>query len=341
MDQVQPNAQGVYSCVAANAVSNQTANSSAELLVYYVPDGHPECMWVPSVNYSHVQLVCSWSGAYPAPELRWRDEAQDPAQDPAQVADSLSLTLNASLLSDGQTVRCTGRHQLLGPGEERTCSFTFRSPYPEGEPLATALEATSVTLTCREVSSVPPADTTWRRGQQQDVIVPGSKYVLSEDGPALKLTILNVSQDDQGVYFCRSQNALAVRELEVYLTVKTSSAYTGAAIGLFIAALIAALAVVVAKTLYASRHRICLGGGFEQIEEDRAEVLSLVDSDDEQLFQDAVPQLPPVTPDPQTTLVQIHRIPSSDHEDAETAEASWQQLEDTEQTDEPEDLVTF
>ncbi len=48
-----------------------------------------------------------------------------------------------------------------------------------------------------------------------------------------------------------------------------------------------------------------------QMEEDRGDVLSLVESDDEQIFQDAVPRLPPLTNGRQTTLVQIHRIPSS------------------------------
>ncbi|XP_042369987.1 V-set and immunoglobulin domain-containing protein 10-like [Plectropomus leopardus] len=77
------------------------------------------------------------------------------------------------------------------------------------------------------------------------------------------------------------------------------------------------------------------------MEEDRGDVLSLVESDDEQIFQDAVPRLPPITNGRHTTLVQIHRIPSSDNEDAETADTSPQQQEDTAQTEEPADLVTF
>lgn len=48
-----------------------------------------------------------------------------------------------------------------------------------------------------------------------------------------------------------------------------------------------------------------------QVEEDRGDVLSLVESDDEQIFQDTVPRLPPITNGCHTTLVQIHRIPSS------------------------------
>lgn len=69
--------------------------------------------------------------------------------------------------------------------------------------------------------SVPAANTTWRKGPQQENIVPGLKYFLDKNGPVLKLTIRNISKDDEGVYFCRSENPLAVRELEVYLTVRS------------------------------------------------------------------------------------------------------------------------
>ncbi|XP_042276941.1 V-set and immunoglobulin domain-containing protein 10 isoform X1 [Thunnus maccoyii] len=344
---IQPSAQGVYSCMAQNTVSHQAVNKSTQLLVYYVPDRHPECMWVRVQDSSHVLFNCTWFGAYPTPTLRWGEDEGDRGVRQkgriyaAEVTDSLSVTLNRSQLYDGQTVRCMAQHRALATGKEKSCSFTLKPPFPEGEPLTTALEATSVTLTCTEAKSIPPANTMWRKGLQQDNIVPGSKYVLSQEGPVLKLTILNISKDDEGVYFCRSENPLAVRELEVYLTVRTSSAYTGAIIGVFIAVLIVGSAVIIAKTIYSSRHRICLGGGFGQMEEDRGDMLSLVESDDEQIFQDAVPRLPPLTNGRHTTLVQIHRIPSSDHEEAETADTSPQQQEDTVQTEEPADLVTF
>ncbi|XP_029961617.1 V-set and immunoglobulin domain-containing protein 10 [Salarias fasciatus] len=336
IENIQPGHQGVYSCRAHNNISHQRANDSKLLLVYYIPDRHPDCMWTPTSNSSDIQFSCTWFGAYPPPKLRWGDNGV------FQETDSLTVTLNRALLSEGKTVKCTAQHQLLSPGAEKSCGFTLKAPYPEGDPLAAALEDSSVTLTCIEKTSLPPANTTWRKGLQQDLIVPGTKYMLSEDGPELKLTILNVSKDDEGVYFCRSENPVTVRELEVYLTVrKASSAYTGAIIGVFIAALIVGSTAVVAKTLYGSRHRICLGGGFGHVNDDRGDVLSLVESDDEQVFQDTVPQLPPLTNGNHTTLVQIHRIPSSDQEDAETADTSPQQQEDTVQTHEPEDLVTF
>lgn len=351
IENIQPSAQGVYTCRAHNNISHQTVSRSAQLFVFYIPDRHPECMWMPAADESSVQFNCTWFGTYPLPTLSWEDDGAETrgAQSKrrvyaSEVTNSLSLALNRSMLSDGQTLTCRAQHPALAAGKEASCSFTLKPPYPEGDPLAAALEASSITLTCTESMSKPPASTTWRKGLQQDAIVYGSKYLLSVNGPVLGLTIVNVSKDDEGVYFCRSENPLGVRELEVYLTVKTSSAYTGAIIGVFIAVLIVGSAVIIARTVYSSRHKICLGGGFGQMDEDRGDVLSLVESDDEQIFQDSVPRLPPVTTTTNgrhTTLVQIHRIPSSDHEDADPTDTSPQQQDDSERTEEPEDLVTF
>ncbi|KAM7018130.1 V-set and immunoglobulin domain-containing protein 10 [Tautogolabrus adspersus] len=347
IDNIQPSNQGLYTCMANNTFTHQAVNKDTELLVYYVPDRHPECMWAPAEDPSHVLFSCSWFGAYPIPTLHWSEERGDPGAlgngpvNVSGVTEILSVKLNRSQLSEGQKLKCTAQHPVLAPGKEKECSLTLKPPYPEGEPLVTAVDGTSITLICSESTSIPPANTTWRKGMQQEEINPGSKYIVSDEGPVLKLTIVNITKDDEGVYFCRSENPLTVKELEVYLTVRTSSAYPGAIIGVFIAALIIGLAAIIAKTVYSSRYRICLGGGFRQMEEDRGDVLSLVESDDEQIFQDAVPRLPPTTNGHQTTLVQIHRIPSSDHEDAETADTSPQQQEDTVQTEEPVDLVTF
>jgi len=47
------------------------------------------------------------------------------------------------------------------------------------------------------------------------------------------------------------------------------------------------------------------------LDDDRGDILSLVDSDEEEIFSDSAQQLPPLTNGHVTTLVEIHRIPSS------------------------------
>ncbi|XP_029916925.1 V-set and immunoglobulin domain-containing protein 10 [Myripristis murdjan] len=337
--------EGTYTCNAT--LQNNTIQSSVQLQVLIAPERHPECQWQPAEDPSHVWFNCSWFGAYPTPTLTWGENHHGQGTTlishlyATNVTDYLEVKMNRSQLFDGQTMKCVAEHPALGSGGEKTCSLTLKMPFPDGEPLVTAMEATNVTLICSETSSLPPANTVWKRGIQQEDIVSGQKYVLSQEGPVFRLTIVNVSKDDEGAYFCRSENPLGVRELEVYLTVKTSNAYTGAIIGVFIAVLIVGSAVIIANLVYSNRHRVCLGNGFGQMQEDRGDVLSLVESDDEQIFQDAVPRLPPVTNGNHTTFVQIHRIPSSEQDDSETADPSPQQQEDTVQTEEPADLVTF
>ncbi|XP_061880455.1 V-set and immunoglobulin domain-containing protein 10 isoform X1 [Entelurus aequoreus] len=343
MKDVQPAAQGVYSCSANNTVSHNAANRSAQLLVYYVPDRHPECTWVQSQDPTEVHFSCSWEGSYPAPTLQWAEEQGDQGTRrvfASEVTDGLTVALNRSLLLGGQTIKCLAQHLALAPGQERSCSFLLKPPYPEGEPLASAQEGSNVTLTCTESTSAPPANTTWRRGREQVEIVAGAKYFLSVDGPIYRLTIANVSKDDEGVYFCRSENPLAVFELEVYLTVRASLAYTGAVIGVFIAALIVASAIVVAKVVYSNRHRVCLGGAFGRPGDNVGDVLSLVESDDE-LFNAPAPRLPPLTPANQTTMVQIHHIPSGEQEDTGTTTAQTQEEDQEKLREELPDLVTF
>lgn len=89
--------------------------------------------------------------------------------------------------------------------------------------MVSAVEGTKVTLTCTETAAFPPANTTWKKGVQKEKtsIEPGSKYVLSDKGPDYKLTILNVSKDDEGCYYCYSQNQLGYKYLEICLTVKS------------------------------------------------------------------------------------------------------------------------
>lgn len=95
--------------------------------------------------------------------------------------------------------------------------------------------------------------------------------------------------------------------------------------------------------------------------EDEGDVMNLMESDDEQIFQDAVPPLP-LPGEPQSTLVQIHGMPSGrlcshlfvpafffssllcvegNPEDPEGSEPSPVRQEDPLQTEEPARILVF
>lgn len=93
-------------------------------------------------------------------------------------------------------------------------------PYPLGDPMVTALVGSNITLSCTETESMPPAKTVWMQ-KDNKIINTTSKYIVSDNNPNYKLTIINVTKEDAGIYYCYSINPLGPKELEVYLTVKS------------------------------------------------------------------------------------------------------------------------
>lgn len=92
-----------------------------------VSDRHPECMWTPPQDPSHVLFNCTWPGTYPTPRLSWAEDRDDRGDHiyASETTDSLSLLLNRSSLSDGQKLTCLARHVALAPGTERSCTLTI------------------------------------------------------------------------------------------------------------------------------------------------------------------------------------------------------------------------
>ncbi|XP_062873912.1 V-set and immunoglobulin domain-containing protein 10 [Trichomycterus rosablanca] len=319
---VQPEEQGNYTCNAQNLLSTNRSNQTVELLVYYASEKHPDCIWHPTAQPDHVYFNCSWKGCYPAPTLKVHLESKEDSNFTligSQMTENFELILNRSMVFEGQRITCVGEHIVQNQSDKKFCTFTIEPPYPTGNPMVAALEGTNVTLTCIEVKSLPPAKTVWQRGIKHNAIEHGFKYILGEQGPSRTLTIVNVSKDDEGVYFCRSENVLAASELEVYLTVRSSGANSGAVVGVFISLLIVASGVALGYFLYSRRDRICLDFRCGHLQSDNSDVMSLVESDEDEVFQNAVPRLPSLVnghgPAQATTLVEIHRIQSSDHED--------------------------
>lgn len=319
---LQPADQGTYTCQAQNSLSNRTATWSQELLVYYVPDRHPNCSWEEAGSPDLIHFKCSWFGGYPAPTLQVflasETEAVEQILD-SKITESIVVTLNRTMLHDGQKIICKGQHTRELPASEKSCSFVLKAPYPVGKPLVATLEGSNVTLSCLEDQSLPPAKIMWQKGQNQENIVPSSKYVINVQGPIVTLTIVNITKKDEGIFFCWCENIVAAKELAVYVTVKSFADTSGVMVGVFISVVIVFAGVTLGLLAYSRRDRICLSFGFSAFEEDRTDVMSLVESDEDEVFHDTVPRLPPLSNGHgqtyATTMVEIHRIQSSDHED--------------------------
>ncbi|XDV21385.1 hypothetical protein PO909_026489 [Leuciscus waleckii] len=259
ISKIQPQDQGMYTCASQNTLSMTTVNKSQELLVYYAPERHPECRWEVGNEPSDVLFICTWSGGYPVPSLHLQEVyeksviAKGPTINSSQETEHLEYRVNRHILHDKEEVKCTGHHVT---GVEKYCSFNLQIPYPSGDPLVTALEGSTITLSCSETDAFPSAKTVWKK--MNDVINNTMKYILSENGPTYKLTIINLTKDDAGVYYCYSENPLGARELEVILTVKTSADNGGAVVGVFVSILIMMMGIVVGVTVYSKRDKICI-----------------------------------------------------------------------------------
>ncbi|XP_051536112.1 V-set and immunoglobulin domain-containing protein 10-like isoform X1 [Myxocyprinus asiaticus] len=257
---ILPSDQGIYTCASQNTFSMRTVNKSQELLVYYAPESHPVCSWELGKEPSDVLFICSWYGGYPVPTLDWHEVleetviAKGPMVNTSQETERLDVHVNRFILHDGEEVKCVGHHLT---GVESSCSFNLKMPYPLGSPLVTALEGSAVTLSCTETESLPPAKTVWKH-KDNKVINNTSKYIISESKPTYTLTIVNVTKADEGIFYCYSENPLGARELELYLTVKTSAG-RGAAVGVLVSVLIVIIGIILSVTLYSKRDRICIG----------------------------------------------------------------------------------
>ncbi|XP_016146161.1 V-set and immunoglobulin domain-containing protein 10 [Sinocyclocheilus grahami] len=298
---------------------DQPVNASS-LLYRWKKNGAVVATQNPSKPSEHLSI--SNNGSLWISGLQYIDEGQYECESQTKDGSSWQTLSNILLrvagmeslwfiLHSGEEVKCIGHHVT---GEENSCSFKLKMPYPLGDPMVTALVGSNITLSCTETESLPPAKTVWMR-KDNKTINTTSKYIVSDNNPNYNLTIINVTKEDEGIYYCYSINPLGPKELEVYLTVKTSADNKGAVVGVFVSVLIMMIGITVGVTIYSKRDRICIGLGFSHLDDDRGDILSLVDSDEEVIFHDTVPQLPPLTNGHATTLVEIHRIPSSDHED--------------------------
>ncbi|XP_026639439.1 V-set and immunoglobulin domain-containing protein 10 [Microtus ochrogaster] len=274
--QMSQNLQGNYTCSATNALSGRQRKVTTELLVYWPPPSAPQCSVEVSSESATLELTCNWDGGYPDPTFLWTEEPGG-----VVVGDSKLQTLSPSQLSEGKKFKCVGSH-IVGPASEASCVVQISSPSLVSQPMKTCFMGGNVTLTCQVTGANPSAKIQWLRNltQPEGAIQPSDHYHITQHGQGSSLTIYNCSQDlDEGFYFCRAENLVGVRAVDIWLSVK-EPLNVGGIMATVVSLLLLGLAIVAGLMLYYSPV-FCWKAGSTFRGQDMGDVMVLVDSEEE------------------------------------------------------------
>ncbi|XP_040587187.1 V-set and immunoglobulin domain-containing protein 10 isoform X1 [Mesocricetus auratus] len=274
--QMSQNLQGNYTCSATNVLSGRQRKVTTELLVYWPPPSAPQCSVVVSSKSATLELTCNWDGGYPDPTFLWTEEPGGTV-----LGNSKLQTLSPSQLSEGKKFKCFGSH-IVGPESGASCVVQISSPSLASQPMKTCFMGGNVTLTCRVTGANPPARIQWLRNitEPEAAIQPGSHYQITRHGQGSSLTIYNCSQDlDEGFYFCRAENLVGVKAVDIWLSVQ-EPLNIGGMVGMVVSLLLLGLAIVVGLMLYYSPV-FCWKAGNTFRGQDMGDIMVLVDSEGE------------------------------------------------------------
>ncbi|CAH2295977.1 V-set and immunoglobulin domain-containing 10 isoform X1 [Pelobates cultripes] len=277
------NFQGNYSCSSENPVSGRKVSSTMELLVYHPPSSPMVCYANNSDDLLQLVLSCTWPGGYPSPDLQWIQDDKA-LKNQTGISDTLVLSLNSTQLSAGQQFECQGKH-LTNDQKKEKCQLQTALPVLESQPLRTCLLGGNVTLSCTASGATPLAVITWLRNwSNPDMeLQSGKKYYIFQSNTTSFLTISNCSNDgDEGYYVCKAENALGMKEINVYLTVTKPRKILGLVFAililvLLVVALITGIIFYCDPQLYLKAHFFRSSG---------TEVMVLVDEEEEEELED-------------------------------------------------------
>ncbi|CAO2629350.1 V-set and immunoglobulin domain-containing protein 10 [Lemmus lemmus] len=274
--QMSQNLQGNYTCSATNALSGRQRKVTTELLVYWHPPSAPQCSVEVSSESATLELTCNWDGGYPDPTFLWTEEPGG-----VVMGNSKLQTLSPSQLSEGKKFKCVGSH-IVGPASEASCVVQISSPSLASQPMKTCFMGGNVTLTCQVTGANPSAKIQWLRNltQPEAAIQPSGHYHITQHGQGSSLTIYNCSQDmDEGFYFCRAENLVGVRAVDIWLSVK-EPLNVGGIVATVLSLLLLGLAIVTGLMLYYSPV-FCWKGKSPTRGQAMGDVMVLVDSEGE------------------------------------------------------------
>ncbi|XP_070296585.1 V-set and immunoglobulin domain-containing protein 10-like 2, partial [Salvelinus sp. IW2-2015] len=168
---------GTYACQAQNTYLNTRSLKTINLTVYYPPDGSPSCSVLPAMNYSSLNLTCSWPGGLPPPSLRWTTNLLAQVHTCTRThtrreANHVSVLQSGSQTSNNSLFTCLGIHPALNTSTQ--CTARAWSPY--GEPVCSAYATgmnQNLLLSCSWEGGSPRAVVWWEvpkeEGRSQEV----------------------------------------------------------------------------------------------------------------------------------------------------------------------------
>ncbi|XP_062038377.1 V-set and immunoglobulin domain-containing protein 10 isoform X2 [Lepus europaeus] len=233
---------------------------------------------------SHVDFTCS-SSARPSPVVEWWFQGLNSREEyfgDNLTVSNFTLFLMSPNLQGNYT--CLAKNTRSGRQRKVTTELlVYWSPSLLSDPMRTCFVGGNVTLTCQASGAYPPAEILWLRNltQPKVPIQSNSRYLITQDGQSSTLTILNCSQDlDEGYYVCRAENAMGVREVDIWLSVKEPLNIVGI-VGTIVSLLLLGLAVISGLMLYYSP-MFCWKVGNTFRGQDIGDVMVLVDSEEEE-----------------------------------------------------------
>ncbi|KAF5906956.1 V-set and immunoglobulin domain-containing protein 10-like 2, partial [Clarias magur] len=148
---------GNYTCFAQNTYTNNHAQKTITLTIYYPPNGVPSCTVFSTNNYTDLALFCSWEGGYPSASLNWSPYVNE--QNSPGIA-NVTRIQPGSEIANNSAFTCYGSHVTLN--STRTCSTRTWLPY--GEPQCSANSSFNneyLILSCSWEGGVPRALVWW------------------------------------------------------------------------------------------------------------------------------------------------------------------------------------
>ncbi|TSQ12721.1 V-set and immunoglobulin domain-containing protein 10-like 2 [Bagarius yarrelli] len=148
---------GNYTCLAQNTHSNNNAQETITLTVYYPPDGVPSCFIFSTNNYTDLAVLCSWEGGNPSANLNWSPYVN--GQMSPGIA-SVTQIQPGPDIANNSVFTCFGSHVALN--STRTCSTRTWLPY--GDPHCSAnssLNNEYLILSCSWDGGIPRASVWW------------------------------------------------------------------------------------------------------------------------------------------------------------------------------------